>query len=129
MKLLLDTHALVWVMNGNPRLGRAARTAIEIPSNPLFVSAASVWEAAIKFRLGKFPEAALLVDRPRKVLESLEIGDLPISLEHARLAGSLSAQHKDPFDRMLAAQALLEGLTLASEDAIFDQMAVTRIWR
>jgi PIN domain nuclease of toxin-antitoxin system len=128
MRLLLDTHALVWVMNGNPRLGRAARIAIEAPSNQLFVSAASIWEAATKFRLGKFPEAAILVDRPRKVLESLEIDALPISLEHARLAGSLSTEHKDPFDRMLAAQALLESLTLASEDAIFDDFAVSRLW-
>jgi PIN domain nuclease of toxin-antitoxin system len=128
MKLLLDTHALVWVMNGNPRLGRAARARIELPSNQVLVSASSIWEAAIKFRTGKFPEAAILVDQPRKVLESLEIDELPISLEHARLAGSLAGRHKDPFDRMLAAQALLEGLTLVSEDAVFDELAVARLW-
>jgi PIN domain nuclease of toxin-antitoxin system len=128
MKLLLDTHALVWVMNANPRLGRAARARIELPSNQVFVSAGSIWEAAIKFRIGKFPEAAILVDQPRKVLESLEIDELPISLEHARLAGSLAGRHKDPFDRMLAAQALLEGLTLVSEDAVFDELAVARLW-
>ena len=128
MRLLLDTHTIVWVMNGNRRLSSAARAAIAMPSNSAFASAASVWEAATKFRLGKFPEAALLVDDPRKILGSLEIEVLPVSLEHARLAGSLVHPHKDPFDRMLAAQALLEGLTLVSIDPIFEEFAVNRLW-
>ena len=128
MKLLLDTHTLIWVMNSDPRLGRAARAAIASPASRVFVSAASIWEASIKFRLGKFPEAAVLVDHPRKVLESLEMEDLAISLEHARLAGSLAEKHKDPFDRMLAAQALLEGLTLVSLDTVFDDLRVARLW-
>jgi PIN domain nuclease of toxin-antitoxin system len=128
MRLLLDTHTIVWVMNGSPRLSRAARSAISIPSNPAFASAASVWEAATKFRLGRFSEAALLVDNPRKILESLEIEVIAVSLEHARLAGSLVHPHRDPFDRMLAAQALLEGLTLVSTDTVFDELAVTRLW-
>jgi PIN domain nuclease of toxin-antitoxin system len=68
------------------------------------------------------------VDHPRKVLEDLEMEDLPTSLEHARLAGSPVDQHKDPFDRGLAAHALLEGLTLASADIGFDDLAVTRLW-
>jgi PIN domain nuclease of toxin-antitoxin system len=128
MKLLLDTHALVWMMNGDSRLGGTARAAIASPANQAFVSAATVWEASIKFQLGKFPEAALLVDHPRKVLESLDMEGLPISLDHARLAGSLMNRHKDPFDRMLAAQALLEGLILVSADTVFDDLAVTRLW-
>jgi len=128
MRLLLDTHTLVWAMNSDLRLGRAARAAIASPANQAFVSAATVWEASIKFQLGKFPKAALLVDHPRKVLESLDMEGLPISLEHARLAGSLVNKHKDPFDRMLAAQALLEGLILVSVDPIFDGLAVQRLW-
>jgi len=128
MKLLLDTHTLVWAMNSNVRLTNAARTAISLPANEVLVSAASIWEASIKFRIGRFPDAAVLVDRPRKVLESLEMRELPISLEHARLAGSLVGKHKDPFDRMLAAQALLEGLILVSSDTVFDGLAVTRLW-
>jgi PIN domain nuclease of toxin-antitoxin system len=128
MKLLLDTHTLVWVMNNDPRLGRLARAAIASPANRALVSAASVWEASIKFRIGKFPEAAVLVDNPRKVLESLDMEDLAISLEHARLAGSLVDKNKDPFDRMLAAQALLEGLTLVSLDTVFDDLKVARLW-
>jgi PIN domain nuclease of toxin-antitoxin system len=128
MRLLLDTHTIVWVMNGDRRLSSAARAAIALPLNSAFASAASVWEAATKFRLGKFPEATLLVDDPRKILGSLEIDLLSVSLEHARLAGSLVHAHKDPFDRMLAAQALLESLTLVSIDPIFDEFAVSRLW-
>jgi PIN domain nuclease of toxin-antitoxin system len=128
VKLLLDTHTIVWFMNDSPRLSRHARAAILLPSNPAFASAASVWEAATKFRLGRFPEAALLVDNPGKVLVSLEIDALPLSVEHARLAGSLVHTHQDPFDRMLAAQALLEGLTVVSADVIFDEFAVSRLW-
>jgi len=128
MRLLLDTHTIVWVMNNNSRLSQAARAAIALPANPVFASAASVWEAATKLRLGKFPEAALLVDNPRKILASLEIETIPLSIEHARLAGSLVHPHKDPFDRMLAAQALLEGLTLVSIDPVFDGLNVPRLW-
>jgi PIN domain nuclease of toxin-antitoxin system len=128
MRLLLDTHTIVWVMNDSPRLSRVARAAIALPTNPAFASAASIWEAATKFRLGKFSEAALLVDNPRKILASLQIEAIPVSLEHARLAGSLVYPHKDPFDRMLAATSLLEGLTLLSSDSIFDSFAVVRLW-
>ena len=128
MKLLLDTHTIVWVMNDHPRLSRAARAAIASPSNPAFASTASVWEAATKFRLCRFSEAALLVDNPRRILEALEVETIPLSLEHARLAGSLVHPHKDPFDRMLAAQALLDNLTLVSIDNVFDDFAVSRLW-
>lgn len=128
MKILLDTHALVWVMNGDLRLGAAARKAIASRVNQVFVSAASIWEASIKYRLGKFPEVRLLLDNPGKALNSLGIDPLPISLEHARLAGAIEGAHRDPFDRMLAAQARLEGMTLASADEIFDGFKVTRLW-
>jgi len=128
MRLLLDTHTIVWVMNDSPRLSRAARAAIASPANSAFASAASIWEAATKFRLGKFPEAALLVDNPQRILVALEIEAIPVSVEQARLAGSLTPGHKDPFDRMLAAQALLENLTLVSVDTIFDNFAIARLW-
>ena len=128
MRLLLDTHTIVWVMNDNPRLSRVARSAIAMPSNPAFASAASIWEAVTKFRLGKFSDAALLVDNPRGILDSLKIDVISISPEHARLAGSFGHPHKDPFDRMLAAQAILEGLALVSTDTVFDELAVNRLW-
>jgi len=128
MKLLLDTHALIWVMNDHNRLGQSARNAILAQTNQVFVSVVSIWEASIKFRLGRFPLAAALLDDPRKVLNAMKMQDLPITLEHANLAGSISHPHKDPFDRMLAAQALSEGLTLVSVDTVFEDLAVARLW-
>lgn len=128
MKVLLDTHALLWTMSGSPRLSGIARSAASNPRNDVFVSVASVWEAAIKYRSGKLPEAAPLVNDPRRALIRMRFQHIPIELNHAKLAASLVSPHKDPFDRMLAAQALLEGLALISNDAIFDSMLVTRIW-
>ncbi|MGD0829844.1 MAG: type II toxin-antitoxin system VapC family toxin [Terracidiphilus sp.] len=128
MRLLVDTHTLIWVMNNHDRLGPSARAAILSPLNQIFISVASIWEASIKFRAGKFPSAATLLDNPRKVLDSLSMEPLPISLEHARLAGLLAHSYKDPFDRMLAAQAILEGLTLGSIDSVFDDLPVPRLW-
>jgi PIN domain nuclease of toxin-antitoxin system len=128
MKLLLDTHTLVWSMNNTRRLSRAALAAIEDLDNEVRISVVSVWEAATKHRLGKFPEANVFVGDPRGVISRLGFSDLPLSLEHAHLSGSMANSHKDPFDRMLAAQALLEGLTLVSADDVFDSMLVTRLW-
>ncbi len=128
VKILLDTHALIWAMNGDPRLGPVARKAIASRTNQVFVSAASIWEAATRFRLGRFPEARLLLDSPSEVLATMGFDPLPISIEHARLAGSIEGKHRDPFDRILAAQSKLEGTTLASADEAFDAFKVTRLW-
>ena len=128
MRILLDTHALIWAMNGDARLDPAARKAIASRANQIFVSAASIWEAATKFRLGKFPEAKLLLDNPARILASMAIDTISISIEHARLAGSMAVAHRDPFDRMLAAQSRLEGMILASADTAFDALKVTRLW-
>lgn len=129
MKILLDTHVLIWAMNDDSRFGPAARKAIASRANQVFVSAASLWEAATKFRLGKFPEAKLLLDNPAKVLASMGFDPLPITIEHAHLAGSMGSSHRDPFDRMLAAQSRLEGMILASADAVFDALDVARLCR
>ena len=128
MRLLLDTHTLLWAMRNNPMLSRTAHASIANLGNESYVSVVSVWEAATEYRNGKLPEAEPLVHDPARVFSLMRITALPLQLEHARLAGSLVNQHKDPFDRMLAAQALLEGLTLVSRDAVFDAMLVTRIW-
>ena len=128
MRLLLDTHTLIWAMNGDSRLGASARGAIASRANEVFVSAASVWEASIKHNLGKFPEAGLLVNNPGKVLAFMGFTAISVSIEHAQLAGTIGGTHRDPFDRMLAAQARLEGMTLASADEVFDRLMVTRIW-
>jgi PIN domain nuclease of toxin-antitoxin system len=115
-------------MRNNPRLSHNAKSAISNLANEGYVSVVSVWEAAIKYRAGKLPEAAPLVHDPGRILSLMRFTALPLQLEHARLAGSLVSSHKDPFDRLLAAQSLLEGLTLVSRDAVFDSMVVTRLW-
>lgn len=128
MRLLLDTHTLLWAMRNHRKLSRNAQMAISSLGNEGYVSVVSVWEAATKYRSGKLSEAAPLVEDPGRVLSLMRFTALPLQLEHARLAGSLVSNHKDPFDRMLAAQSLLEGLTLVSNDAVFDSMLVTRLW-
>jgi PIN domain nuclease of toxin-antitoxin system len=128
VKLLLDTHTLIWTMNDSPRLSQTARSAVKNRNNEVVVSVVSVWEAATKYRQGKLPEAARLLSDPPEVLDRMRFTHLPLQLDHAKLGGSLVSRHKDPFDRMLAAQALLEGLTLVSADTIFDSMLVTRLW-
>ena len=128
MRLLLDTHTLLWAMRNNSRLSLNARSAILSLANECCVSVVSVWEAATKHRNGKLPDAAPLVNDPGRVFNILRIQPLPLQLDHARLAGSLVSSHKDPFDRMIAAQAILEGLTLVSADPVFESMLVTRLW-
>lgn len=115
-------------MSNNPNLSQRAAVAVSDSRNQCFVSVISIWEVAVKFRSGRLPEAAPLVHDPKRILSTLNFKTLPLELEHARFAGSLVNPHKDPFDRMLAAQAILEGLTLVSKDAVFDTMLVTRLW-
>ena len=129
MKLLLDTHTLVWSMNQTSELSQKAREAIESYENEIQVSVVTVWEAATKFRLGKFPEAGAFVGDPRGVLARFGFSSLSLKLEHALLSGTFPHPHRDPFDRMLVAQALIEKLTLVSADTILDQYGVSRRWK
>lgn len=129
MRLLLDTHALLWWLAGDRQLSRRAKLAIANQDNEIFVSAASAWEVATKHRLGKLPHAGpLAVDF---ALEMRRQGflELPISWRHAQAAGALPGPHRDPFDRMLIVQAREEMMALVSIEAIFDQYdGVTRVW-
>lgn len=128
MRLLLDTHALVWWLAGDAQLSPAAREAIGDEANEVFVSAASAWEVSTKHRLGKLPEAGpLAVDFVREV-RAEGFAPLAISLEHGQVAGSLVGAHRDPFDRMLMAQAREEKMGLVSNEVVFDKFGVTRIW-
>jgi PIN domain nuclease of toxin-antitoxin system len=120
--LLLDTHALVWAIAAPDRLGRRARAAIEHPRSDLVVSAASAWELATKVRLGRFPEAEPIVAQFDECVERLRARHLPITSRHAMRSGGLRWDHRDPFDRMLAAQALLEHATLVTTDAAFTDL-------
>lgn len=128
MRLLLDTHALLWWFVDDPALSPAARGAIEAEDAEISVSAVSAMEVTTKFRLGKLPQAAALADRFEALVEGYSFAPLPITLRHARLAGSLPIAHKDPFDRLLIAQALTENLTLISNEKLFDASGVSRLW-
>ena len=128
MRLLLDTHALIWWLAGDETLSRRAREAIGDEANSVAVSAASAMEVATKFRLGKLPNAALLAQAFEATIADQGFAELAITVRHARAAGELNIAHKDPFDRLLIAQAHAEDMTLVSNETLFDGFAVKRIW-
>ncbi len=128
LRLLLDTHALIWWLAGDEALSRKARAAIEDETNSVAVSAASAMEIATKFRIGKLPGAALLAQAFESVVATQGFSELAISVRHARQAGEMNIAHKDPFDRLLIAQALGEDMVLVSNEAVFDGFGVRRIW-
>ena len=122
MRLLLDTHVLVWWLTDAADLSTDMRALIKARENTVFVSAASCWEIAIKVRSGKWTEAAGLVPGIADVLSKAKLMPLAVTVQHAERAGLLDFAHKDPFDRLLAAQALEENLTLVSVDPVFRQI-------
>lgn len=128
LRLLLDTHALIWWLAGDEALSRRAREAIADEVNEIAISAASAMEIATKFRIGKLPGAALLAQNLEEIIAEQGFGELPISVHHARLAGEMNIAHKDPFDRLLIAQAQVEDLVLVSNEALFDGFAIKRLW-
>ncbi len=121
--VILDTHAFVWAVAAPSRLGAEAVELIEDATNELMVSAATAWELSTKVRLGKFPEAEPIVANYQSIVDRLGAIDMPVTGEHALAAGSLSWDHRDPFDRMLAAQAIRENAVLVSKDRAFQQLA------
>jgi PIN domain nuclease of toxin-antitoxin system len=126
-RVLLDTHALVWWLEGRDKLSRHARRVIEDREISILVSAASACELAIKTQLGKLKSRDLVRSLNREVQEE-GFAELPISIDHALLAGSLSGPHKDPLDRMLIAQARSENIPVVSADELFDDRRVRRLW-
>lgn len=128
MRLLLDTHTLLWWLSDDPALPASARKVIARASNTVLVSAASAWEIAIKVRLGKLPDATDLLGDFSGYLARERFESLSISPEHAVRAGLLPGPHNDPFDRMLIAQAQAENMPIVSNDAAFDSYKVRRIW-
>lgn len=128
LNLLLDTHALIWWLAGDQALSRRARDAIANEANSVLVSAASAMEIATKFRIGKLPSAALLAQDYDATIAAQGFSELPISVRHARTAGTMNISHKDPFDRFLIAQAQAEGMALVCDEALFDSCAIHRIW-
>jgi PIN domain nuclease of toxin-antitoxin system len=126
--MLLDTHTMLWFLWDDSRLSGPAKSLIEDANNRKLVSIASCWEVAIKVGLGKLElgesSRSFL---PREIARNnFEL--LPIGLNHATMVEGLAAHHRDPFDRLLIAQAMAEGLSLVSADVIFDQYGVSRLW-
>ena len=128
MRALLDTHALLWWFSDDPALTRPVRKIIGDTKNTVVVSAASAWEIATKVRLGKLPTGAGLAADFTGYIERESFQLLPISVEHALRAGLLPGSHRDPFDRMLIAQAQTENLPILSKEVIFDAYGLRRIW-
>lgn len=128
MRVLLDTHTLLWWVQADLQLSRKARSVIASFETEVFVSAVSAWEIGTKVRLGKLPGAeALANDFPAR-LQQLSFRELPITVAHGQRAGLLTGTHKDPFDRMLIAQAQAENIAIVSNEKTFDQYGVRRIW-
>ena len=128
MNLLLDTHALIWWTQDDPKLSRRAHRAIGNAENAVYASAVSAMEIVTKFRIGNLGDAAGLALRFEERIEAEDFRPLPISVTHGRLAGTLSNPHKDPFDRLLIAQALTDNLILVSNEVMFDTFGVKRLW-
>ncbi|MCY3504898.1 MAG: type II toxin-antitoxin system VapC family toxin [Chloroflexi bacterium] len=128
MRLLLDTHAFLWWIEGNQRLPARVRRAIQDERNTKFVSAASAWEITTKYRLGKLPEASELAPSVAGAIDGEGFEELPITVEDGARAGALPELHRDPFDRILIAQAILNDLTLVSGEGLFDRYGVQRLW-
>jgi PIN domain nuclease of toxin-antitoxin system len=128
VRLLLDTHTLIWWLAGDEKLSLRARDAIADEANAVAVSAASAMEVATKHRIGKLPDAALLAQDFEAIVADQGFSELSITVRHARLAGEMGIAHKDPFDRLLIAQALAEDMVLVSNETRFDDSAVKRLW-
>jgi PIN domain nuclease of toxin-antitoxin system len=128
VRVLLDTHTFLWWLDGDRRLSRRARALITAPANTVLVSAASAWEITTKARIGKLPGALDVAADVAACVAAQAFSGLDITLLHAQRAGRLPGDHRDPFDRMLAAQAQLEDLPVISNDDVFDSYGVNRIW-
>lgn len=128
MKVLLDTHAFPWFVLGDNKLSNTARTHIEEPQNDKLISPASYWEIAIKISLGKYTTPQPFEYFIRKGIDDNGFDILPIVPNHAAALTSLPFHHRDPFDRLIIAQAMVERIAVISGDSTFDAYPVTRIW-
>lgn len=128
MRLLLDTHTFLWFFRGDPKLSATARALIENMDNEVLLSKASAWEMAIKQSIGKLnfglPFKAILVQQ----LNQNRVEMLDISLDHIETVASLPVHHRDPFDRLIIAQGIVENIPIISADVIFDTYSIQRIW-
>jgi len=122
--VLLDTHIFLWWLFNDSRLPLEIKMVIENIKNPVYVSAASMWEISTKFRIGKLPEASSVAKNVPLWITKAGFQPLAVTLEHAQMAGSWDVPHRDPFDRMLAAQAKLEGMDFATVDTAMEIFSI-----
>jgi PIN domain nuclease of toxin-antitoxin system len=128
VKLLLDTHALIWWFLDDSRLSSKINQLIEDPSVTVHVSGATAWEIATKYRIGKLQEAAAIVADFPALIVRCHFVPLPVTIEHGHRAGLLPVEHKDPFDRMLAAQAIIEDMGLVTADPAMAGFGARLVW-
>lgn len=128
MRLLLDTHSLLWFVAGETRLSQMARALIEDSANEKLVSAASLWEIAIKVSIGKLTLALPFGRFVSLQIEANGFVSLGIEAKHLAQVATLPFHHRDPFDRLLIAQGITEGVSIVSADAAFDAYGVARLW-
>lgn len=128
MRLLIDSHVLIWSADEPSKITPTAMTAMSEPANALLLSAATLWEIAIKVSRGKLPLSLAYRQWMNRAITDLDLLILPISLDHAERQANLPWRHRDPFDRLLVAQSLVEDVPLVSADSAFDAYGIARIW-
>lgn len=128
MNYLVDTHALLWWLFDSPKLSLRARAIMADRSNTLLVSSASAWEIATKHRIGKLPEASVLLQDMPGWIDRAGFSALPVSMAHAVKAGQWQSPHRDPFDRMIAAQSAIEQLPILGMDQVMQSFGVVLVW-
>ena len=128
MRLLIDSHALIWYVDQHQQLSPASHAAISDPFNDLVLSAGSIWEIAIKVGLGKLVLTQSYSLWMTQALNDLGITILPITVEYADVQASLPKHHSDPFDRLIVAQAIVERVPVVSADVRMDAYGITRLW-
>lgn len=128
MRILLDTHTFLWWLEGHPRLSHLADRAIRDRDTEVLVSAATAWEISTKFRIGKLPGVARLAGDLPEAIRGEGFAPLDVTVEDGQRAGALRSDHRDPFDRMLVAQALRLDIPIVSCDAVLDPFGVRRVW-
>ncbi len=128
MRLLLDTHTLIWFVLNNPRLSTTARALIFNPANDILISPATYWEIAIKVSSSNYILNEPYDDFIKRAIEGNNMAILPIEPKHTSALIGLPYHHRDPFDRLIIAQAIVEGIPIVGVDAKFDDYPVTRLW-
>lgn len=128
LNLLLDTHVLLWLMFDDPRLGIKQRKLLDDSRSTIYISAISIFEIANKVRIGKLPISKSAAESLKNVCEQFSFSKVELNFHHAQLAGLLSGQHRDPFDRMLAAQSIVEKLPIMSVDTKLSDLGAEVVW-